>query len=246
MMQESRVKETWQDGARYPFAEIEPKWQEHWLEEGTFRTVDEIDERPKYYVLVMFPYPSGTGLHVGHPESYTAADIMARYKRMRGFRVLHPMGWDAFGLPAEQYAVETGVHPRLTTERNIENMRRQLKAFGLSYDWSREIKTIDPDYYKWTQWIFRELRESYFDQATNKARPIAELTDQLEAGTLRVAYDDTLVTRDEGRAWSDLTVAEQERVLDSQRLAYAAEVPVKYISGMANSARSGHQSSITI
>jgi len=141
---------------RYPFNDIEPKWQRFWEENNTFRT--EIDRtKPKYYVLDMFPYPSGAGLHVGHPEGYTATDIVARYKRMRGFNVLHPMGWDAFGLPAEQYAVKTGVHPAVITKQNIEIFREQLRMIGFSYDWSREINTTDPSYYKWTQWIFSQL-----------------------------------------------------------------------------------------
>ena len=144
----------------YPFAEIEPKWQSTWLKEETFRTPDDIDtSKPKFYVLDMFPYPSGAGLHVGHPEGYTATDITARYKRMRGFNVLHPMGWDAFGLPAEQYALQTGTHPAVTTEKNINRFREQLQALGFSYDWSREVATTDPAYYKWTQWIFLKLFE---------------------------------------------------------------------------------------
>src|SRR5262245_10848969 len=135
---------------------IEPKWQAIWKAQQTFRA--ELDpSKPKYYVLDMFPYPSGDGLHVGHPEGYTATDILARYKRMRGFNVLHPMGWDAFGLPAEQYAIERGVHPRETTRRNIENFRRQIESLGMSYDWSREIDTTDPRYVRWTQWIFQQL-----------------------------------------------------------------------------------------
>jgi leucyl-tRNA synthetase len=150
--------------AGYPFEEIEPRWQAFWDDRQTFRTPGPGDDgfdpdRPKYYVLDMFPYPSGAGLHVGHPEGYTATDILARYKRMRGFNVLHPIGWDAFGLPAEQYAVETGTHPRTTTERNIERFREQLKMLGFSYDWSREVDTTDPGYYKWTQWIFLKLYE---------------------------------------------------------------------------------------
>ncbi len=146
--------------AAYPFTAIEAKWQAYWETHGTFRTPDEIDtSRPKYYVLDMFPYPSGDGLHVGHPEGYTASDIVARYKRMRGFNVLHPMGWDAFGLPAEQYALKTGTHPRVTTARNVERFRAQLKALGFSYDWDREINTTDPAYYRWTQWIFTQLFE---------------------------------------------------------------------------------------
>ncbi|HEY9183234.1 MAG TPA: leucine--tRNA ligase, partial [Gammaproteobacteria bacterium] len=144
----------------YPFKQIESKWQAHWEAKATFRTPANIDtSKPKYYALDMFPYPSGDGLHVGHPEGYTATDIVARYKRMRGFNVLHPMGWDAFGLPAEQYAVRTGTHPRVTTERNIKRFREQLKALGFSYDWEREVNTTDPAYYKWTQWIFKQLFE---------------------------------------------------------------------------------------
>ncbi|XP_028755225.1 leucine--tRNA ligase, chloroplastic/mitochondrial [Neltuma alba] len=143
----------------YPFHEIEPKWQRFWEENKTFRTPDDdIDtSKPKYYVLDMFPYPSGTGLHVGHPLGYTATDILARYKRMQGYNVLHPMGWDAFGLPAEQFAIQTGTHPKITTMRNINRFRSQLRSLGFSYDWDREISTTDPDYYKWTQWIFLQL-----------------------------------------------------------------------------------------
>ena len=146
--------------AAYPFKEIEAKWQSYWDGHATFRTPAKVDtSKPKYYVLDMFPYPSGDGLHVGHPEGYTASDIVARYKRMRGFNVLHPMGWDAFGLPAEQYAIRTGTHPRVTTERNVKRFREQLKALGFSYDWQREVNTTDPGYYKWTQWIFKTLFE---------------------------------------------------------------------------------------
>ncbi len=141
----------------YKPSEIEPKWQDCWLRNRTFKARDFDPDRPKLYVLDMFPYPSGAGLHVGHPEGYTATDIYCRYKRMRGYNVLHPMGWDAFGLPAEQYAIETGTHPRLTTEKNIENFRRQIRSFGFSYDWEREINTTDPEYYRWTQWIFLQL-----------------------------------------------------------------------------------------
>jgi leucyl-tRNA synthetase len=142
----------------YPFRVIEAKWQQYWEKTETFRTPDETDHnKPKFYVLDMFPYPSGAGLHVGHPEGYTATDIIARYKRMKGFNVLHPMGWDAFGLPAEQYAIETGTHPRITTENNIRRFREQLKKIGFSYDWDRQVDTTDPKYYKWTQWIFLQL-----------------------------------------------------------------------------------------
>ncbi|MDG2335909.1 MAG: leucine--tRNA ligase [Myxococcota bacterium] len=142
----------------YSPAEIEPRWQAYWLENETFKAVLDTS-KPKYYVLDMFPYPSGDGLHVGHPEGYTATDILARYKRMKGFNVLHPMGWDAFGLPAEQYAIKTGTHPRITTERNVTNFRRQIQSLGFSYDWSREIDTTRPDYARWTQWIFTKLHE---------------------------------------------------------------------------------------
>jgi leucyl-tRNA synthetase len=146
--------------AAYPFKDVETKWQTCWERQATFRVPEKVDtSKPKYYVLDMFPYPSGEGLHVGHPEGYTASDIVARYKRMRGFNVLHPMGWDAFGLPAEQYALKTGTHPRVTTERNIKRFREQLKSLGFSYDWQREVNTTDPAYYKWTQWIFKQLFE---------------------------------------------------------------------------------------
>ncbi|REL33852.1 leucine--tRNA ligase [Rhodohalobacter sp. SW132] len=151
----------------YDPSEIEPKWQKHWLKQKTFKT-EKASDKPKYYVLDMFPYPSGSGLHVGHPEGYTATDILARYKRMNGFNVLHPIGWDAFGLPAEQYAVKTGTHPRETTEKNVNVFREQLQMLGFSYDWDREVNTTDPDYYKWTQWIFLKLYEkglAYEDEA---------------------------------------------------------------------------------
>jgi len=153
-------KEEVRQSTAYPFTDIEKKWQDYWAQHKTFRTPDDVDtSKPKYFVLDMFPYPSGAGLHVGHPEGYTATDIMARYKRMRGFNVLHPMGWDAFGLPAEQYAIQTGTHPRITTERNINRFRQQLQMLGFSYDWDREVSTTDPEYYKWTQWIFLKLFE---------------------------------------------------------------------------------------
>jgi len=158
----------------YKFAEIEKRWQDYWEEHHTFKTEDDFS-KPKYYVLDMFPYPSGSGLHVGHPEGYTATDIVARYKRMKGFNVLHPMGWDAFGLPAEQYAIETGTHPSLTTQNNCDNFRRQIKSLGLGYDWDREINTTDPGYFKWTQWIFIRLYNTWFDEETQKGRPIEEL-----------------------------------------------------------------------
>src|SRR5271154_6716455 len=164
----------------YPFDQIEPKWQARWDEEQTFHALNPGDpgfdaSKPKYYVLDMFPYPSGSGLHVGHVEGYTATDVITRYKRMRGFNVLHPMGWDAFGLPAEQHAISTGEHPRLVTRRNIDNFRRQLKRLGFSYDWDREVDTTDPAYFRWTQWIFLKLFNSYVDPGTGKAQPIEHM-----------------------------------------------------------------------
>ena len=159
----------------YNFREIEKKWQEYWERNKTFKTPEDLSNPKKCYVLDMFPYPSGAGLHVGHPEGYTATDIYARYKRMMGFNVLHPMGWDAFGLPAEQYAIQTGTHPSITTKNNCDTFRRQIKELGLSYDWDREINTTDPKYYKWTQWIFIKLYNTWFDEKLQKGRPVSEL-----------------------------------------------------------------------
>jgi leucyl-tRNA synthetase len=159
----------------YNFTEIEKKWQQYWEENKTFKTPDDLTNPNKFYVLDMFPYPSGAGLHVGHPEGYTATDIFSRYKRMKGFNVLHPMGWDAFGLPAEQYAIQTGTHPSVTTNQNCNTFRRQIKGLGLSYDWDREINTTDPKYFRWTQWIFIKLYNTWFDEALQKGRPISEL-----------------------------------------------------------------------
>ncbi|MGV8091517.1 MAG: leucine--tRNA ligase [Mangrovibacterium sp.] len=158
----------------YKFWEIEPKWQAYWEENKTFKTKNDFS-KPKFYILDMFPYPSAAGLHVGHPEGYTATDIISRFKRMKGFNVLHPMGWDAFGLPAEQYAIQTGTHPSVTTGKNCDNFRRQIKSLGLSYDWDREINTTDPGYFKWTQWIFIKLYNTWFDPKQGKGRPICEL-----------------------------------------------------------------------
>ncbi|PIQ62131.1 MAG: leucine--tRNA ligase [Bacteroidetes bacterium CG12_big_fil_rev_8_21_14_0_65_60_17] len=200
--------------ADYPYQEIEQKWQRRWERHKTFTTPTRPDtSRPKYYVLDMFPYPSGVGLHVGHPLGYIATDIVARYKRMTGHNVLHPMGFDAFGLPAEQFAVEHGVHPRETTEKNIANMVRQLKALGLSYDWDRAIATTDEDYYRWTQWIFLQLYNSWYDVEADRARPISELE-------VRLAAEDP--------SWTARTEAEKEAILGEYRLAYLAEVPVNW------------------
>ena len=176
----------------YPFDQFEPKWQAFWDEHETFRVPNPGEpgfdaSRPKFYVLDMFPYPSGAGLHVGHPEGYTATDIIARYKRMKGFNVLHPMGWDSFGLPAEQYAIKTGQHPAVTTGQNIARFKTQLKSLGFAYDWSREIATSDPAYYKWTQWIFLKLYNSWFNPATRKAEPIETYTGD-DPDSVRLAY----------------------------------------------------------
>ena len=175
---------------QYPFDLIESKWQRFWDEQETFRAWNPGEAAPeshpfrkrhgqalppKFYILDMFPYPSGAGLHVGHPEGYTATDILARYKRQRGYNVLHPMGWDAFGLPAEQYAIRTGQHPRKTTEENIATFKKQIQSLGFSYDWSREIDTTDPEYFKWSQWIFLKLYNSWFNPKTNKAESIETL-----------------------------------------------------------------------
>jgi len=190
---------------RYDFNAVEKKWQRFWEKHKTFKAKDCDSSRPKYYVLDMFPYPSSDGLHVGHPEGYTASDIVARYKRMKGFNVLHPMGWDAFGLPAEQYAVQTGTHPTETTKKNVSRMRKQIKSLGFSYDWHREINTTDPDYYRWTQWIFLKFFNSYFDETEQKAKPIEQLP--TPAGLSRT---------------------ERQKYIDEHRLAYEDEVAVNW------------------
>lgn len=190
----------------YPFSIIEMKWQNYWEKNAIF-SVDMDVEKPKYYVLDMFPYPSAEGLHVGHPEGYTASDIIARYKRMKGFHVLHPMGWDAFGLPAERYAMKTKIHPRETTKKNIANFRRQCKSLGFSYDWNREINTTEPEYYKWTQWIFLKILNSFYDPDLKKARPIDELPIPEDLA------ENSLKRRD---------------YINSHRLAYTKEAPVNW------------------
>src|SRR4029077_15833888 len=168
--------------------------------------------KPKYYILDMFPYPSGAGLHVGHPEGYTATDILCRYRRMKGFHVLHPMGWDAFGLPAEQYAIQTGTHPRVTTQQNIATFRRQIKSLGFSYDWDREVDTTDPNYVKWTQWIFLVLFDTWYDRTANRGRPISELP---------IPHNVRLMGPDAIQMFQD-----------EHRLAYQAEVPVNWCPGL--------------
>lgn len=167
----------------YNFREIEQKWQKNWVEMNTYK-VTEDENRKKFYVLNMFPYPSGAGLHVGHPLGYIASDIFARYKRLQGFNVLNPMGYDAYGLPAEQYAIQTGQHPAVTTEKNINHYREQLDKIGFSFDWDREVRTCDPSYYKWTQWAFQKMFDSYYCNGCQKAQPISKLVEHFrEHGT---------------------------------------------------------------
>jgi leucyl-tRNA synthetase len=204
----------------YNFREIEKKWQKHWKDTNAYQ-VSNVSDKPKYYVLDMFPYPSGAGLHVGHPLGYIASDIFARFKRLKGFNVLHPMGYDAFGLPAEQYAIEHGVHPAISTEQNINNFRRQLDNIGFCFDWDREVRTSDPGYYKWTQWIFLQLFKSYFNRHTNKAEPITDLVQLFEQegnanypcpGDASIVFENDL--------WKSFTDEYQQEVLMNYRLAY--------------------------
>jgi leucyl-tRNA synthetase len=237
---------------QYPFHLIEPKWKKVWDEQQTFRAFNPGDSVPeghpfgirhglsgkvaatqlpeKFYILDMFPYPSGAGLHVGHPEGYTATDILARYKRAQGFNVLHPMGWDAFGLPAEQYAVKTGQHPRKTTEANIATFKRQIQSLGFSYDWSREIATTDPDYFKWTQWIFLKLYNSWFNPETNKAEPMETLKHpaELDGARLSPAAADGKVETAAGEDTRAPLESARRAYRDSKRLAYVSEAPVNW------------------
>src|SRR5436309_3445549 len=203
--------------------EIEPKWQKYWEEHNTFRALDNT-LKPKLYILDMFPYPSGEGLHVGHPEGYTATDMWCRYQRMRGFNVLHPMGYDAFGLPAEQYAIQTGTHPRVSTERNVANIRRQIKRLGFSYDWDREIATTDPAYVKWTQWIFLVLHDTWFDADHDWIDPVG----RRRRGRGRSIAE--LPIPNDVRAQSDAAV---RRYQDTFRLAFQAEAPVNWCEALA-------------
>ena len=206
----------------YDFKKIEKKWQDKWRAEGTYK-VGEDSSKPKFYVLDMFPYPSGAGLHVGHPLGYIASDIYSRYKRLKGFNVLHPMGYDAFGLPAEQYAIQTGQHPEVTTLKNVARYREQLDRIGFCYDWSREVKTCDPEYYKWTQWAFLKMFDSWFDPAANKARPIAELVAKLET----TGYED--VTPE---LWNAASEKEKSDILMRWRIAYLGETSVNWCEGL--------------
>ena len=212
----------------YNFKEIESKWQSFWAANQTFKA--EIDNsKPKYYVLDMFPYPSGAGLHVGHPLGYIASDIYSRYKRLRGFNVLHPMGYDAFGLPAEQYAIQTGQHPAVTTEKNIARYREQMDRIGFSYDWSREVRTCDPEYYKWTQWAFLQMFDSWYDNVQQKARPISELEALFTAegnASVDAACGD-VITFDAAQ-WAAMSDAEKSAVLMQYRIAYQGETAVNW------------------
>jgi leucyl-tRNA synthetase len=208
--------------------EIELRWQDRWDREGTFRVPNPGPDPgsspdPKFYLLDMFPYPSGIGLHVGHPLGYIGTDVFGRYLRMSGHQVLHPFGFDTFGLPAEQYAIDTGQHPAVTVRQNAAVMRRQLRRLGLAHDRSREILTSDPSYYRWTQWIFLRIFDSWYDPAGNRARPVSELIGEFEAGR-RTAQD--------GRAWPDLSAGERRDVIDGHRLAYLAEVVVNWCPGL--------------
>ncbi len=221
-MDESRNETPFRYGATLA-NELEERWQRTWDEAGAYRTLNPGDPgfdggRPKFYCLDMFPYPSGAGLHVGHPLGYIATDIICRARRMQGYNVLHPMGWDAFGLPAEQYAVQTGVHPAVTTRKAIDTYRRQLKRFGFCYDWSREFATIDPQYYRWTQWIWLQCYGAWCDVDARRARPIAELEEELASGRRQA----------DGQAWASLDAAARQAFLDRHRLAYLGEQTVNW------------------
>ena len=213
----------------YNFRSLEKKWQKYWRQNNIYK-VDDDSAKEKFYVLDMFPYPSGAGLHVGHPLGYIASDIYARYKRLKGFNVLHPMGYDSFGLPTEQYAIQTGIHPETATKDNTERYRRQLDQIGFSFDWSREIQTSDPNYYKWTQWIFKQLFDSYYCRGRDKAIPIKELISDFEktgnTNTNAACYENT--PRFTSFEWNDFTIKEQQKLLLNYRLAYLSETWVNW------------------
>ena len=206
----------------YDFRSIEKKWQQRWAEQKTYKT-EEDPSKPKFYVLDMFPYPSGAGLHVGHPLGYIASDIYARYKRLKGFNVLHPMGYDAFGLPAEQYAIQTGQHPEKTTTVNVARYREQLDRIGFSFDWDRSFRTCDPDYYKWTQWAFLRMFKSWYDPQMNKARPITELISKFET----TGYDDITP-----KMWQQASAKEKSDILMRYRIAYQGETSVNWCESL--------------
>ena len=213
----------------YNFREIEKNWQQYWAENQTFKAENK-SEKPKFYVLDMFPYPSGAGLHVGHPLGYIASDIYARYKRHKGFNVLHPQGYDSFGLPAEQYAIQTGQHPAITTEANIKTYRKQLDQIGFSFDWSREVRTSDPNYYKWTQWIFTQLFNSWYNKTTDKAEDISTLISIFEAegnATIKAACNDEIAIFT-AKEWKNYSEAAQEKILLQYRLTFLSETEVNW------------------
>ncbi|QIX59898.1 leucine--tRNA ligase [Hymenobacter lutimineralis] len=217
----------------YP-QDIEKKWQAHWKEHHTFKAENQSD-KPKYYVLDMFPYPSGAGLHVGHPLGYIASDIVARYKRLQGYNVLHPMGFDSFGLPAEQYAIQTGQHPALTTEQNIDTYIRQLNSLGFSYDWSREVRTSDPQYYKWTQWIFLKLFNSWYNLDTNRAEPLKTLLDKFQQNGsegIRAAGDEEERHSFTAGQWQSFTEKQKLQAVHPYRLAYQQDTYVNWCPGL--------------
>lgn len=216
----------------YNFIDIEKKWQQKWVENKTYKVVED-ENKQKFYVLNMFPYPSGAGLHVGHPLGYIASDIYARYKRLKGFNVLNPMGYDAYGLPAEQYAIQTGQHPQLTTDTNIARYREQLDKIGFSFDWDREVRTCDPRYYHWTQWAFERMFESYYDYTLQKALPIKDLVRHFEEeGTLNlnIAQSEELIFS--ARDWSSMDEQEQQEKLMNYRIAYLGETMVNWCPGL--------------
>ncbi|MFM1874854.1 MAG: Leucyl-tRNA synthetase, partial [Bacteroidota bacterium] len=213
---------------QYHPEKIEKKWQQYWAKNKTFRAENN-SEKPKYYVLDMFPYPSGAGLHVGHPLGYIASDVYARYKRLKGFNVLHPMGYDSFGLPAEQYAIQTGTHPAITTVKNIDTFRRQMDNIGFSFDWDREVRTSDPSYYKWTQWIFLQLFDAWYCKNADAARPISRLVNEFEQHgnkDVNAHCDETpLFSADEWNSWDE---GKQQTILLNYRIAYLSEAFVNW------------------
>ena len=212
----------------YNFRDIEKKWQRRWVENGTYRVVED-EKKKKFYVLNMFPYPSGAGLHVGHPLGYIASDIYARYKRLQGYNVLNPMGYDAYGLPAEQYAIQTGQHPAITTEQNINRYREQLDKIGFSFDWSREVRTCDPAYYKWTQWAFQRMFRSYFSTSSNKAQPTIKLIEHFELmGTENCHALGTEELHFTASEWAAFSEKKKQEVLMNYRIAYLAETMVNW------------------
>jgi leucyl-tRNA synthetase len=213
-------------------SDIEQRWQDQWESDGTYEAPNpagpladlaKVAGRPKLFVLDMFPYPSGAGLHVGHPLGYIATDVYARYKRMTGYNVLHALGYDSFGLPAEQHAIATGVHPRVNTEANVANMRRQLRRLGLGHDARRSVSTTDENFYRWTQWIFLKVFNSWYDDDQKRDRPI----DELEQG-----YANGSIATPDGRPWSELNKAERRSAIDARRLAYLSEAPVNWCPGL--------------